>query len=94
MRINKERPLPFDAPLVGFDGTKVFPMGTITLSVTIGMYPQQLTKEVNFLVINCSSAYKAIISRPMLNAWRKATSIYHLLVKFPTEYEIAEARGD
>ena len=94
MRINREHPLPFDALLVGFGGTKVFPMGTITLSVTIETYPQQLTKEVNFLVINCFSAYKAIISRPMLNAWQKATSIYHLLVKFPTEYEIGEARGD
>ena len=94
MRVNKERLLPSDTPLVGFNGTKVFPVGTITLPVTIRMYPQQLTKEVNFLVIDCSSDYNAIIGRPMLNAWRVATSTFHLLVKFPIEYGIGEARGD
>ena len=61
MRVDKERFLPSDTPLVGFGGTKVSPMGTITLPVTIGMYPQQLTKEVNFLVIDLSSTYNAII---------------------------------
>lgn len=30
----------------------------------------------------------------MLNTWRVATSIKHLLVKFPTEYKIGEAQGD
>ena len=30
----------------------------------------------------------------MLNAWRVAISIYHLLLKFPTEYRIGEAGGD
>ena len=94
MRVNKERLLPSDTPLVGFNGTKVFPVGTITLPVTIRMYPQQLTKEVNFLVIDCSSDYNAIIGRPMLNAWRVATSTFQLLVKFPIEYGIGEARRD
>ena len=37
--IDKERLLPSDTPLVGFDRTKVFPMGTITLPMIIGMYP-------------------------------------------------------
>ena len=39
IRINKERLLPSDTPLVGFGRTKVFPMGTITLPMIIGMYP-------------------------------------------------------
>ena len=94
MRIEKKHLLPSDTPLVGFGGTKVFPIGTITLPVTIGTYPQQLTEEVSFLVINCSSTYNAIIRRPMLNVWKAATSTYHLLVKFPTEYGIGEAHGD
>ena len=68
MRIDKERLLPSDISLMGFDGTKVFPVGTITLPETIGIYPQQLTREVSFLVIDCSSAYNAIIGRPTLNA--------------------------
>ena len=76
---------------MGFGGTKVFPVGTIILLVTIRTYLQQLTKEVNFLVVDCSSTYNAIIGQPTLNAWRAATSIYHLLVKFLTEYGIKEA---
>ena len=33
-------------------------MGTITLLVVVGAYPQQIAKEVNFLVVDCSSSYK------------------------------------
>ena len=40
MRIDKERLNPTNAPLVGFGGTKVFPLGAITLGVTAGDYPQ------------------------------------------------------
>ena len=94
MKIYKECLLPLDMPLVKFGGTMVFLVGTVTLSVTIGTYTHQLTKEVVFLVVNYSHVYNAIIGRPMLNAWRAAMSIYHMLVKFPIEYGIGEARGD
>ena len=50
MMINKERLIPTNAPLVGFGGTRVFPLGAITLSVTVGDYPQQITRDVTFLV--------------------------------------------
>ena len=68
MRINRERLTPTNAPLVRFGGTKVFPLGAITLSVTAGDYPQQITREVTFLVVNCSSAYNAILGWPTLNS--------------------------
>ena len=77
MRIDREWLLPSNTPLLGFGGTKVFPVGTITLLVTIGTYPQQLTREVSYLVVDCLSAYNAIIGRPTLNTWRAATSTYH-----------------
>ena len=35
----------------------MFPLGAVTLSVTIGEYPQQITKDVTFLVVDCSSVY-------------------------------------
>ncbi|XP_030964169.1 uncharacterized protein LOC115985364 [Quercus lobata] len=38
MRIDRERLTPTNAPLVGFGGTKVFPLGAITLAVTVGDY--------------------------------------------------------
>ena len=66
----------------------------ITLLATIGDYPQQITKDVSFLVVDCSSTYNAILGRPTLNAWKAVTLTYHLMIKFPIEYEVGEVRGD
>ncbi|XP_050290502.1 uncharacterized protein LOC126728761 [Quercus robur] len=68
MRIDRELLSPTNAPLVGFGGAKIFPLGAITVTVTAGDYPQQITKEVTFLVVDCSSAYNAILGRPTLNS--------------------------
>ena len=40
MGIDKARLIPMNAPLVGFGGTRVFPLEMVTLSVTVGDYPQ------------------------------------------------------
>ena len=37
--IDRARLIPTNAPLVGFGGTRVLPLGAITLSVTVGDYP-------------------------------------------------------
>ena len=81
-------------PLVGFGGMKVQLVGTISLLVVVGAYPQQITKNVNFLVVDCSSSYNAIIGRPTLNSWKAVTSTYHLSVKFPTEHGVGQVQGD
>ena len=93
MGINKERLVPTNAPLVGFGGTTVLPLGAVTLSVMVGDYPQQITKNVTFLVVDCLYAYKAILGRPTLNSWKTVTSTYHLMIKFPTDYGVGELRG-
>ena len=93
MGINRARLTPTNAPLVGFGGTRVLPLGAITLSVMVGDYPQQITQDVTFLMVDCSSAYNGILGRPTLNSWKAATSTYHLMIKFPTEYGIGDARG-
>ena len=61
MSINKELLCPVNASLIGFGGMKVLPVGTISLPVMVGSYPRQINKEVNFLVVDCSSSYNAII---------------------------------
>ena len=61
MGIDRERLILTNAPLVGFGGTRVLPLGAITLSVVVGNYPQQIAKDVTFLVVDCSSAYNAIL---------------------------------
>ena len=86
--------IPTNAPLVSFGGTRVLPLGAITLSVTIGDYPQQITKDVTFLMVDYSSAYNGILGQPTLNSWKAVASTYHLMIKFLTEYGIGELRGD
>ena len=94
MGISRERMILTNAPLVGFKGTRVFPLGAITLSVVIGDYPQQIVKNVTFLVVDCSSAYNAILRRPTLNSWKAVTLTYHLMIKFPADYRVGELRGN
>ena len=94
MRIDRERLVPMNTPFISFGGIRVFPLGAVTLSVTVGNYPQQITKDVTFLVVNCSSAYNAILGRPTLNLWKAVTSTYHLMIKFPTNFGVRELRGD
>ena len=36
MRIDRERLVPTNAPLVGFEGTKIYPLSAIMLPVTVG----------------------------------------------------------
>ena len=94
MGIGRERLVPTNALLVGFGGTKVLPLGAITLSVVVGNYPQQIAKNVTFLVVDCSSAYNAILGQPTLNSWKAVTSTYHLMIKFPTDYRVGELLGN
>ena len=84
MNLERDQLHPVYSPLVGFGGMKMQPVSTITLPVVVGAYPQQVTRNVNFLVVDCSSSYNAIIGRPTLNNWKAVTSTYHLSVKFPT----------
>ena len=73
MRIKRERLIPTNAPLVGFGGTRVYPLGVVTLPVTIRDYPQQITKDMTFLVVDCSFAYNTILESPTLNSWKDVT---------------------
>ena len=61
MRIKREQLVQTNSLLVGFEGIKVYPLGTVTLPVTVGDYPQQIIRDVMFLVVDCSSAFNAIL---------------------------------
>ena len=93
MRIDKEQLIPTNAQRVGFGGSRVLPLGAVTLSVAVGDYPQQIIKDVTFLVVDCSSAYNTIFGRPTLNSWKAVISTYHLMIKFPIDYGVGELRG-
>ena len=94
MRLERDQLRPVNSPLVGFGGMKVQPVGTVTLPVVVGAYPQQVARDMNFLVLDCSSSYNAIIGRPTLNSWKAVTSTYHLSAKFSTEHGIRQVQGD
>ena len=94
MRLGRDQLRPMNSPLVGFGGMKVQPVGIISLLVVVGTYPQQITKDVSFLVADCSFSYNAIIGMPTLNSWKAVTSTYHLSVKFPTEHRVGQVQGD
>ena len=94
MKIDRERLSLTNAPLVGFGGIRVFSLGAIILVVKTGDYPLQITREVTFLIVDCSSAYNTILRRPTINSWKAMTSTYHLMIKFLTDYGVGELRGN
>ena len=73
LRLDPRRLRPFDSPLVSFSRDRVYPKGIVTLTVTVRAYPVQLTRQLDFLVVDCPSSYNVIIGRPTLNKWKAAT---------------------
>ena len=94
LKLDLGRLRPFDSALVSFSGDKVYPKGIVTLAVTVGTHLRQLTRQLDFLVVDCLSSYNVIIGRPMLNCWKAVTSTYCLKVKFPTKNGVGEVKGD
>ena len=73
---------PVMTPLYGFIGDSLMPRGNISLPVTTGEHPRVSIVIANFLVVDCPSAYNAIIGQPTLKVLKAITSIYHLTMKF------------
>ena len=94
LKLDPKRLHPFESPLISFSGDRVYPKGIVTLTITVGTYPRQLTRQLDFLVVDCLSSYNVIIGRPTLNKWKAATSTYCLRVKFPTDNGVDEVKGD
>ena len=59
-----------------------------------GTYLTQVTKEIDFLIVDCPSTYNIILGRHALNRRKAMTSMYHLKVKFPTTYGVGEIKRD
>ena len=41
-------------------------------------------------MVDCSSAYNAILGWLTLNSWKAITSTFHLMIKFPNDYGVGE----
>ncbi|XP_022158093.1 uncharacterized protein LOC111024662 [Momordica charantia] len=82
------------APLVGFGGERVIQKCRIKLPVTFGNGPRNITKIVEFLVVDYSSSYNAILGRPTIHTLKAIPSTYHKSLKFPTDGGISEVKGE
>ena len=69
---------------------KIYPKGVFTLTIIAETYLAQISKEIDFLVMDCPSTYNMIIGRPTLNRLKATTSTYCLKVKFPTTYGVGK----
>ena len=94
MKLDKKRIRLFTSPLVSFIDDRIIPRGIITLTVIAVTYPAQVTKEIDFLIVNCPLTYNIILGRPALNRLRAVTSTYHLKLKFPTADGVGEIKRD
>ena len=94
LKLDPRRLRSFDSPLVSFSGDRVYPRGIVTLTITVGTYPMQLARQLDFLIIDCPLSYNVIIGRPTLNKWKAAKSTYCLKVKFPTDNGVDKVKGN
>ena len=80
---------PTSIPLFGFSGQPVHLKGLVTVQVGAG--PIHL--DVEFLVVDVSSPYNAIMGRTWTHRMRAVLSTYHQRIRFSTSQGIMEIRG-
>ena len=56
MKLDPKHLKPFRSPLVNFSGDHVFPKGIISLLITTRTHLAQVTKEVDFLIVDYPSS--------------------------------------
>ncbi|XP_065619493.1 uncharacterized protein LOC136063271 [Quercus suber] len=81
---------PYNSPLVSFEGRVVTPKGQIRLPVQTGSE----VVEVNFIIVDVYSPYTAIVAKPWLHTLGAVSSTLHQKVKYPSEWQVCEIRGD
>ena len=80
LKLKPEDLMPYNSPLMSFDGKLVTPKGMIRLPIQTG--PKIV--EVNFIVVDTYSPYTAIVGRPWLHTLEIVASSLHQKVKFPS----------
>ncbi|XP_019429441.1 PREDICTED: uncharacterized protein LOC109337036 [Lupinus angustifolius] len=95
MELHDRDLLPYDGQLVGFSDQGITPRGYVEIWLTIGDHPMSRTVQTKFLVVQCDSAYNAIIGRPTLNRLEAIVSTPHLCMKFLSiSLQVCTVKGD
>ena len=92
LKVSDLKPSP--NPVYEFTGDSITLMGVISFPMTMGDYPRQFCVMTDFLVINQLLAFNVVLGRPSLRALKAITSIYHMLMKFPTLNGIGQVHGN
>ncbi|KAJ9551982.1 hypothetical protein OSB04_016027 [Centaurea solstitialis] len=76
--------------LIGFNGDTTNTLREIILPV----FAKGINKKIKFNVIDCQSAYNAILGRPWIHDMKAVPSTYHQKVKFPSPWGVQEINQD
>lgn len=92
---SKARLRPPESPLIGFAGQKLWPIGVVTLHLTLSDYMGKGSKIImtEFMIIRAPSPYNMILGRPGMRRLGAISSTIHSLIKFPIQSGIAIVRG-
>ena len=81
--------MPYNSPLMSFDGKLVIPKGMIRLPIQTS--PKIV--EMNFIMVDTYSPYTAIVGRPWLHTLGAVASSLYQKVKFSLRDQVLEIRG-
>ena len=90
LNLKVENLMPYNSPLVSFEGKIVSPKGQVRLPVQTGLE----VVEVDFIVVDTYSPYTAIVARRWLHTLGVVSSTLHQKVKYPSDGQIKEILGD
>lgn len=85
---------PSESPLVDFTGAISYPVGVITLPVSLGSGWKTVEFQAVFKIMPEMDPYHTILGRTAINSHRIVLSPSHQKAKFPTPHGVGEVIAD